>query len=102
MKNNLSKIISAVIIAVSVGFISLHLSQDNEYKKLLKLNKKALASDGQVQFGEWELWGRCSYAIIECKYTCTKCKTDLTAGINGRSCDMSGNCPVCGKEPTNN
>lgn len=102
MKKKITKIIAILSFAAAICVTGFTLSQNNEYKKLLELNKKALASEGQVQFGEWELWGRCSYAIIECTYTCTNCHTELTAGINGRSFDMSGNCPVCGEEPTNN
>ena len=102
MKKKITKNIAVLSFTAAICVTGFTLSQNNEYKKFLEMNKRALASEGQVQFGEWELWGRCSYAIIECSYTCTNCQTELTAGVNGRSFDMIGNCPICGEEPTNN
>ena len=99
MKKKTFKILAVLSFAAAICVTGITLSRNNEYKKLLDLNKKALASDIKVQFEVWELWGRCSYAIIECKYTCKTCLTGYTAGISGRAFDMSGNCPSCGQEP---
>jgi hypothetical protein len=99
MKNNLSKIITAVIVAVSVSFISLHLSQDNEYKKLLKLNKKALATEKYYTFGNG-MYGKCSTISGFCEFTCPTCGFESgRLSSLGEPYDISGICIFCAYTP---
>ena len=46
MKRKTTKFIAVALSTVAICVLGLHLSQNNEYKKFLELNKRALAEEG--------------------------------------------------------
>ena len=46
MKRKTTKFIAVALVTVAICVLGLLLSHDNEYKKFLEMNKKALAEEG--------------------------------------------------------
>ncbi|MBR5857213.1 MAG: hypothetical protein IKY70_08055 [Bacteroidales bacterium] len=98
MKKNLFKVITIAIVSTVISVLGLHLSQNNEYKKFLELNKKALAEEGvPADFGYGSINARCYRGLDNCSFACPHCKEPYTSLYLGDIASFSGNCPSCGR-----
>ncbi|MBR5857210.1 MAG: hypothetical protein IKY70_08040 [Bacteroidales bacterium] len=88
------KIFAILLFAAAICVTGITLSQNNEYKKFLELNKKALASDKIYNFGG-TLRGECSYEASACKFICPLCGYKSTQVASGNPENVSGICPEC-------
>ena len=94
MKKKTFKILAVLSFAAAICVTGITLSRNNEYKKLLDLNKKALASDKIYTFGG-TLRGSCSDDATSCKFICPYCGHSATAVASGQPENVSGMCTEC-------
>ncbi len=100
MKKKTFKILAVLFFAAAICVTGITLSQNNEYKKFLELNKKALATEKEYLFGNGQ-YGKCSAISGKCEYICPKCGFESgRLSTMGDPYDIGGFC-FCGYKPTN-
>ena len=101
MKKKITKIIAILSFAAAICVTGFTLSQNNEYKKLLELNKKALAEDKEHMFGNG-IHGKCSSISGKCIFICPRCgyESDRMSSL-GDPYELSGICIFCSYTPFN-
>ncbi len=94
MKKKTFKIFAVLFFAAAICVTGITLSQNNEYKKFLELNKKVLASDKIYTF--WgTLRGSCSDDATSCKFICPYCNHSAAPVASGQPENVSGICTEC-------
>ena len=97
MKKKITKIIAVLSFAAAICVTGFTLSQNNEYKKFLEMNKKALAEEGvPADFGHISINARCYRGLDYCSFQCPHCNEPYTSKYLGDIASFTGNCPSCG------
>ena len=98
MKKKITKIIAILSFVAAICVTGFTLSQNNEYKKFLELNKRALAEEGvHADFGYASIDARCKRGLQSCTFQCPHCTTEYRSIYMGDIVSFSGNCPSCGR-----
>ena len=96
MKNKTLKIFAILLFAAAICVTGITLSQNNEYKKFLELNKKALAEEGKKYSFGGGLNGYCSNFGYTCFFVCSFCDYESPKVSVGTAIEVHGTCPGCG------
>ena len=100
MKKKITKIIAILSFAAAICVTGFTLSQNNEYKKFLEMNKRALATEKEYFFGNG-MYGKGSAISGKCEYICPKCGFESgRLSTMGDPYDIGGFC-FCGYKHTN-
>lgn len=96
MKKKNLKFLAVLSLAAAICVTGITLSQNNEYKKFLELNKKALAEDKEHMF-DVLIKGKCSDHGMSCHFLCPVCGYKSNKAGLGTIYDIHGICPGCNK-----
>ena len=95
-KKKTFKILAVLFFAAAICVTGITLSQNNEYKKLLELNKKALAEEGKKYSFGGGLNGYCSNVGYDCSFICSFCDYVSPHMSLDTPTEVHGTCPGCG------